>query len=60
MKTRTLGNSTLNISEISLGCMSLPPIETEVKQVIDTAIDAGITYFDTADLYDRGENEKVV
>ena len=60
MKTRTLGNSTLNISEISLGCMSLPPIETDVKPIIDAAIDAGITYFDTADLYDRGENEKVV
>lgn len=60
MKTRTLGNSTFNISEISLGCMSLPPIEADVKEVIDTAIDAGINYFDTADLYDRGENEKVV
>lgn len=60
MKYRTLGNSAIDISEISLGCMSLPPIAEEAKQVIDTAIDAGITYFDTADLYDRGENEKIV
>lgn len=60
MKTRTLGNSTFEISEISLGCMSLPPIENEAKQVIHTAIDAGINYFDTADLYNYGENEKVV
>lgn len=60
MNYRTLGKSTINISEISLGCMSLPPIAEEAKQVIDLAIDAGITYFDTADLYDRGENEKVV
>lgn len=60
MNYRTLGKSTINISEISLGCMSLPPIAEEAKQVIDLAVDAGITYFDTADLYDRGENEKVV
>jgi 1-deoxyxylulose-5-phosphate synthase len=60
MKTRKLGNSALEISEISLGCMSLPPIVNEAKQVIDLALEAGINYFDTADLYDRGENEKVV
>ena len=60
MKTRTLGNSTFSISEISLGCMSLPPTEREAQQVIDAAIEAGINYFDTADLYNRGENEKVV
>lgn len=60
MKKRTLGNSTLQISEISLGCMSLPPNETDAKQVIVAALDAGINYFDTADLYDRGQNEEVV
>ena len=60
MKKRTLGNSTFDISEISLGCMSLPPIEADVKKVIDAAVDAGINYFDTADLYDFGKNEKVV
>lgn len=60
MQKRTLGQSTLQISEISLGCMSLPPIETEAKQVIAAAIDAGINYYDTADLYDRGVNEQVV
>lgn len=60
MKKRTLGKSALQISEMSLGCMSLPPIATEAKLVIDTAIDAGINYFDTADLYNQGENEKVV
>lgn len=60
MKKRQLGKSTLQISEMSLGCMSLPPITTEAKLVIDTAIDAGINYFDTADLYHQGENELVV
>lgn len=60
MKKRQLGNSELHISEMSLGCMSLPPRAFEAKQIIHAAIDAGINYFDTADLYDRGENEKVV
>lgn len=60
MKKRMLGQSTIEISEISLGCMSLPPIEAEAKKIITAALDAGITYFDTADLYDRGKNEQVV
>lgn len=60
MKKRQLGKSALQISEMSLGCMSLPPIATEAKLVIDTAIDAGINYFDTADLYNQGENERVL
>lgn len=60
MKKRQLGTSNLHISEISLGCMSLPPNPTEAEEVIHAAIDAGINYFDTADLYNQGENEKVV
>lgn len=60
MKKRQLGTSNLHISEISLGCMSLPPNPAEAKEVIHAAIDAGINYFDTADLYNQGENEKVV
>lgn len=60
MKKRQLGTSNLHISEISLGCMSLPPNPAEAEDVIHAAIDAGINYFDTADLYNKGENEKVV
>lgn len=60
MKKRQLGTSNLHISEISLGCMSLPPNPAEAEEVIHAAIDAGINYFDTADLYNQGENEKVV
>lgn len=60
MKKRQLGTSNLRISEISLGCMSLPPNPAEAEEVIHAAIDAGINYFDTADLYNQGENEKVV
>lgn len=60
MKKRELGRSGLSVSEIGLGCMSLPPEKEQAKKIVDAAIDHGITFFDTADLYDKGENEKVV
>ncbi|MFC4411015.1 aldo/keto reductase [Chungangia koreensis] len=60
MKYRELGHSGCAISEISLGCMSLPSSAKEVQNIIDAALDFGINYFDTADLYDRGQNEELV
>ena len=60
MQKRTLGNSSIHISEISLGCMSLPSSVQEAKPIIDLAVENGINYFDTADLYDRGVNEEIV
>lgn len=60
MKKRKLGNSTLFISEIGLGCMSLGTDEQTATDIISAAIDEGINYFDTADLYDFGINEKIV
>ncbi|MET1013216.1 MAG: aldo/keto reductase, partial [Paenisporosarcina sp.] len=60
MKKRELGNSEIFVSEIGLGCMSLPTDKAEAKYIVDAAIDQGISYFDTADLYDRGKNEEVV
>lgn len=60
MKKRRLGTSDFEISEISLGCMSLPASVEEARPVIETAIEQGINYFDTADLYDKGVNEEVV
>lgn len=60
MKQRTLGQSTLAISELSLGCMSLPTNLVDAQYVIDAALDAGINYFDTADLYNKGVNEEIV
>jgi len=56
MQYHTLGNSDLKVSEISLGCMSLKTAEA-FQQVIPQALDAGINFFDTADLYDQGQNE---
>ncbi|WP_203246410.1 aldo/keto reductase [Sporosarcina beigongshangi] len=60
MKKRDLGKSGLYVSEIGLGCMSLPNNLGESKNIIDAAIHAGINYFDTADLYEGGRNEELV
>lgn len=60
MKKRELGHSGLCVSEIGLGCMSLPTDINTAKYIVDAAMDQGISYFDTADLYDRGKNEEVV
>ena len=60
MKKRRLGTSSLHISELSLGCMSLPLEKEVATTIIETAIDNGINYFDTADLYNKGLNEALV
>lgn len=57
MQYRKLGNSELMISEIGLGCMSLKPPVASIQTLVERAIDLGINFFDTADLYDRGDNE---
>ena len=60
MLYKTLGSSYLNISEIALGCMSLQPGNTTSAKILEHALDAGINYFDTADLYNDGENESML
>lgn len=61
MKQRKLGNSGLMVSEIGLGCMSLKSNQPkQSKDIIQKAFDIGITFFDTADLYDKGQNEMAV
>lgn len=60
MKCKQLGNSSLEVSEIALGCMSLPNNQKEAKAIVDEALDGGINYFDTADLYGKGTNEEIV
>ncbi|MCL9971066.1 aldo/keto reductase [Anoxybacillus kestanbolensis] len=60
MKKRKLGHSNLYVSEIGFGCMSLRTSEGEAIRIIHEAIDKGVNYFDTADLYDRGVNEEIV
>ncbi len=60
MKKRILGNSKLEVSEIALGCMSLPNNPKEAQAIVDEALDQGINYFDTADLYGKGRNEEII
>ena len=53
MKLRALGNSQLKLSEIGLGCNALNGrIDMEEsRKLVHTALDLGITFFDTSDLY---------
>ncbi|MGE7750396.1 aldo/keto reductase [Lysinibacillus fusiformis] len=60
MKKRKLGTSELFISEISLGGMSLSTDKEQAATIVDMALDAGINYMDTADLYDLGANEEII
>jgi aryl-alcohol dehydrogenase-like predicted oxidoreductase len=60
VQKRRLGSSDLEISELALGCMSLGTDELHAQRVIHTALEEGINYFDTADLYDFGDNERIV
>ena len=58
MNYRKLGKSELKVSEISFGAMSLGADNTANKALLHRALDLGVNFFDTADLYDKGENER--
>lgn len=65
MKTRTLGHNGLKVSAIGLGCMGMSEFygegdDTESISVIHHALDAGINFLDTADMYGVGRNEELV
>ncbi|MBB6283332.1 aldo/keto reductase [Geobacillus subterraneus] len=60
MNKRRIGTSDLYVSEIGLGCMSLGTDERKAIRLIHEALERGINYLDTADLYDRGLNEEFV
>ena len=61
MQYTQLGNSDLKVSQVSMGCMSLPINERKrAIELINKALDGGINFFDTADLYDKGKNEEIV
>lgn len=62
-KNRTLG--TLDVSPLGLGCMGMsfaygPTDRTESIATIHSALDAGVTFLDTADMYAAGANEELV
>jgi len=56
MRTRRLGSSELEVTVVGLGCNNFGGRidETASRAVIDAALDAGITFFDTADVYGNG------
>lgn len=63
MKKRRLGE--LEVSEVGLGCMGMsefygPTDEAESIKVIHKALDLGISFLDTADMYGMGHNEELV
>lgn len=61
MNKRQLGSSDLYVSELGFGCMSLAPERgSENEKILKTALEQGINYFDTADLYGFGWNEEFV
>lgn len=60
MNKRRIGTSDLYVSEVGLGCMSLGTDENKAIRLIHEALERGINYLDTADLYDRGLNEQFV
>ena len=65
MKTKKLGNDGLRVSALGLGCMGMsdfygPRDETESIATIHHAIDRGLSFLDTADMYGMGKNEELV
>ncbi len=66
MQKRKLGKSNLEVSAMGLGCMGMsfgygpPKDKTEMTAVIRAAVDRGITFFDTAEVYGPYINEELV
>jgi aryl-alcohol dehydrogenase-like predicted oxidoreductase len=68
MEYTTLGSTGMEVSRLCLGCMSFGTSEwrdwvldeDESREVIERAIDLGINFFDTANMYSMGESERVL
>ena len=66
MQKRKLGNSNLEVSALGLGCMGMSfsyapfPDRQEMISLIRTAVERGVTFFDTAEVYGPFTNEELV
>ena len=66
MQTRKLGNSNLEVSALGLGCMRMSfgdsPVGTKQEMIsfLHAAVDRGVTFFDTAEVYGPFTNEELV
>ena len=66
MEYTTLGDTGTTVSELALGCMSFGSEhewmldEDEGRELVERAIELGITFFDTANVYSNGESEEVL
>ncbi|MCU4717409.1 aldo/keto reductase [Halapricum hydrolyticum] len=68
MEYTTLGSTGIEVSRIALGCMSFGTPEwrewvlddEKSREIIERAIDLGINFFDTANMYSRGESERIL
>jgi aryl-alcohol dehydrogenase-like predicted oxidoreductase len=65
MEKRKLGSQGLEVSELGLGCMGMsqfygPRDDNESAATLERAIELGINFFDTADVYGTGHNEELV
>jgi aryl-alcohol dehydrogenase-like predicted oxidoreductase len=62
MEYRDLGRTGLKVSPLCLGAMNFPDPsgESESLEMINRALDGGLNFIDTANVYNRGESEKIV
>jgi aryl-alcohol dehydrogenase-like predicted oxidoreductase len=66
LKKRTLGKSGIEVTEIGLGLWAAggsdwgPTDDREVLSAIDAALDLGVTFFDTSDVYGNGHSEELL
>jgi aryl-alcohol dehydrogenase-like predicted oxidoreductase len=64
MRTRTLGRTGITVSEYCLGAMMFGSVGNadvaECEQIVHRALDAGINFIDTADVYSAGQSEEIV